>query len=135
MTKPHWKTIEELADRLAADDSASKHDIQNLRGAVYQMELWYTAVQELREECEAARIKRAEHDAALKALSDVFFHAAKFARHEMTMDAFATGVKDMAPFKNIMATLYGQDAVGIPLKPKAKRKTPADKTRILRGKL
>lgn len=122
MTKPHWQTIAELADRLAAGQTPSKRDIEDLRGAAYQMELWFTTCQELREECEAARIKRHEHDSALSGLADMFFHAAKFARQEMTMDAFATGVRDTAPFKNIMATAYGRDAIGALLPPKKTRK-------------
>ena len=122
MTKPHWKTIAELADRLAAGELATKRDIQDLRGAVCQMELWHTAVQELRDECEAARIKRHDQDAALKTLADVFFYAAKFARQEMEMDEFGTGVRDLAPFRNIMATVYARDSVGAPLPPKKARK-------------
>jgi hypothetical protein len=121
MIKPHWETIADLADRFAAMGVGSSKDIKDLRGAAYQMELWFTTVQELREECEAARIKRFEQDAALQALSDVFFHAAKFARGEMTMDAFATGVRDKAGFKNIMATAYGRNSVGAPLPPKKTR--------------
>ena len=122
MTRPHWETIADMADRLAASGVVSIKDIKDLRGAAYQMELWFTTVQELREECEAARLKRHEHDLALQSLSDVFFHAAKFARQEMTMDAFATGVRDKAGFKNIMATAYGLDSVGALLPPKKTRK-------------
>lgn len=122
MTKPHWETIHELADRLDALGVIANSDIKDLRGAAYQMDLWFSAVKELREECEAARLKRYEHDLALQSLSDVFFHAAKFARQEMTMDAFATGVRDMACFKNIMATAYGRDSVGATLPAKKTRK-------------
>lgn len=122
MTKPHWETIAELADKLASSEVASKRDIRDIRSAAYQLELRFTALQELLEECKAARIKRHEQDEALMALPDVFFHAAKFARQEMTMDAFATGVRDKAGFKNIMATAYGRDGVGAPLPPKKQRK-------------
>jgi hypothetical protein len=122
MTKPHWETISELADRLAATGMVSNADIKDLRSAAYQLELWFSTLQELREECEAARIKRYEHDTALQALSDVFFHSAKFARQEMTVDAFATGVRDKAGFKNIMATAYGLDSIGAALPAKKIRK-------------
>jgi phosphopantetheinyl transferase (holo-ACP synthase) len=118
MTTPHWVTIDLLTDRLEREGAVSKSDIKDLRSAAYQLELWFTTLQELREECEAARIKRHEQDEALQALSDVFFRAAKFAMQEITMDAFATGVRDKASFKNIMATVYGLDDVGTPLPPK-----------------
>ena len=122
MTKPHWETITEIADRLLACEAIQGRDYKDLRSAAYQLELWFTALMELREECEAARIKRHEQDEALMALSDVFFHAAKFARQEITMDAFATGARDKAGFKNIMATAYGRDSVGAPLPQKKQRK-------------
>jgi len=122
MTKPHWETVLNIADRLAASGVVSSRDIRDIRSAAYQLELWFTALQELREECEAARIKRHEQDEALMALSDVFFHAAKFASQEITMDAFATAVRDKAGFKNIMAMAYGRDSVGALLPPKKQRK-------------
>ena len=122
MTKPHWETILEMADRLASGGVATKRDIQDLRGAAYQMDLWFTAVQELREECEAARLKRHEHDKALQIMAFVLSNCVVFARQEITLDAFATGVRDKAGFKNIMATAYGLDSVGAPLPPKKTRK-------------
>jgi hypothetical protein len=119
---PHWVTIELLTDRLERDGAVSKSDIKDLRSAAYQLELWFTALMELREECEAARILRQEQDEALMILADVLSHTAKFARHEITMDAFAAVVRDKAGFKNIMATAYGRDSVGAPLPPKKQRK-------------
>ncbi len=118
---PLWDELSDIADTLTMVGKLDKPTLQTIRAAAVQMENWFTAVQELREEKDAAMKRVGEQDAALHALADVFHHAAKFARHEITMDAFGTGVIDKAPFKNIMAA-HGLDGVGSLLPEKRKRK-------------
>ncbi len=118
---PLWDELSELADTLALAGKVDKPALQTMRAAAIQMENWFIAVQELREEKDAAMKRVSEQDAALNALADVFHHAAKFARREITMDAFGTGVTDKAPFANIMAA-HGLDGVGGPLPKKRARK-------------
>ncbi len=119
--KPLWDELSELADTLALAGKVDKPMLQTLRAAAIQMENWFIAVQELREEKDAAMKRVHAQDTALHALVDVFHHAAKFARHEITMDAFGTGVADKVPFRNIMSA-HGLDSVGAPLPPRRKKK-------------
>lgn len=119
--KPLWEELQDLADDLLRWNKVDKAQLQTLRAAAVQMENWFVANTELREEnCDAlARIQ--QQDNALHALADVFHHAAKFARGETTLDAFGTGVIDKAPFLNAMAA-HGRDSVGSPLPARKKRK-------------
>ena len=109
--KTIWDELEDIADALACAGKLDKRQLQTLRAAAIQMENYFVGNAELREE-NAAAIKRInEQDAALRSLADVFFHAAKFARHEITLDAFGTGVIDKTPFLNAMAA-QGLNSVG-----------------------
>ncbi len=108
---PLWEELEDAADTLALSGQIDKRVLQLMRASSVQMKNWFVAVQELREEKDAAITRLQEQDAALHALANVFFHAAKFARQEITLDAFGTGVIDKAPFKNAMAA-YGLDSAG-----------------------
>ena len=111
MSAPLWDELRETADYLIRWNKVDKPQLQVIRAAATQMENWFVANAELREE-NAAAIKRIqEQDAALHALADVFFHAAKFARQEVTLDAFGTGVIDKVPFLNAMAS-RGLNSVG-----------------------
>lgn len=122
MNTPLWDELADVADTLAIAGQVQKPQLQTMRAAAVQMENWFVAVQDLREEKDAAMQRVSEQDAALQALADVFFHAAKFARREITMDAFATGMVDKAPFANIMVA-NGCNPVGSLLPPKRVRKT------------
>ena len=112
MTQPLWEELSDLADRLACAGQVATKDLRTIRAASVQMENWFIANSELREENGDAIKRVQEQDDALRSLADVFFHAGKFARGEITMDAFADGTKDMAPFRNIMAGMYGLNPVG-----------------------
>lgn len=93
-----------------------------LQATALHIEHQEAALDYVREE-NAALVQRVqEQDDALRALADVFFHAAKFARHEITMDEFGDGMKDQSMFRNIMAAAYGRDSLGAPLPPKKVRK-------------
>ena len=119
---PLWDELSEAADTMALAGTLDRPTLQILRAAAVQMENWFVANAELREK-NAAAIKRInEQDAALCALADVFFHAAKFARHEITMDAFETGVIDKVPFLNAMVA-HGRDSIGAPVKTRKKKVT------------
>ena len=117
---PLWDELSEAADTLALAGTIDKRTLQTMRAAAVQMENWFTAAQELREEKDAAMQRVGEQDAALNALADVFFHAAKFARHEITLDAFGSGVIDKTPFLNAM-TAHGLNSVGGALPARKKR--------------
>lgn len=119
--KPLWEELSDTADTLALAGQIDKRALQTMRAAVVQMENWFTAVQELREEKDAAMKRVAEQDAALHALADVMTHSAKFARLEITMDAYGTGVIDKAPFVNAMAA-FGLNSIGGDVAPKKPRK-------------
>jgi|DEB19_MinimDraft_2_1074335.scaffolds.fasta_scaffold15758_3 hypothetical protein len=118
--RPLWEELSEAADELAIAGKVDKQTLKLLRASVIQMENWFTGCQELREEKDEAMKRVDEQDSALNALADVFFHAAKFARHEMTIDAFGTCVIDKVPFLNAMAA-HGLDSIGAPLQEKRKR--------------
>lgn len=109
--KPLWDDLSDLADTLALTGLVNKKELQIMRSASVQMENWFTAVQELRQEKDAAMKRVTEQDVALHALADVMAHSAKFARLEITMDAYGTGVIDKAPFANAMAA-FGLNSVG-----------------------
>lgn len=66
--------------------------------------------------------KQAEMLAALGALLRV---AGRAARMEATAHEVIEAATDKTPFRNLMATMYGLDAVGAPLPPKRRRKTAA----------
>lgn len=120
--KPLWDELSEAADTMALAGVLDRPTLQILRAAAVQMENWFVANAELREE-NAAAIKRIrEQDAALRVLDDLFFHASKFARHEITMDAFGTCVIDKVPFLNAMAA-HGRDGIGAPVKQRKKKET------------
>lgn len=121
--RPLWEELNDAADTLALAGQVNKPTLQLLRAAAVQMENWFIANSELREENGAAIKRINEQDAALRALADVFFHAAKFARQEITMDAFGTGVIDKVPFLNAMAA-RGLNSVGGAL-PVRKKKVAA----------
>lgn len=120
--RPLWDELADTADTMAIEGLVNKAQLQTLRAAAVQMENWFVANAELREEKDAAMKRVAEQDAALHALADVFFHAAKFARAEITLDAFGTGVIDKSPFLNAMAA-RGLNSVGAPLPKRKKRVT------------
>ena len=119
---PLWDELSEAADTMALAGVLDRPTLQILRAAAVQMENWFIANAELREE-NAAAIKRInEQDTALRSLADVFFHAAKFARHEITLDEFGTSVIDKVPYLNAMAA-HGRDSIGAPVKQRKKKET------------
>ena len=120
--KPLWDELSKAADMMALAGVLDRPTLQILRASAVQMENWFVANAELREE-NAAAIKRInEQDTALRSLADVFFHAAKFARHEITLDAFGTGVIDKVPYLNAMAA-HGSDSIGAPVKQRKRKVT------------
>ena len=122
--KPLWDELRETADDLLSWNKVSKQQLQVIRAAATQMENWFIANAELREENEACIKRILEQDEALHALADVFFHAAKFARREITLDAFGTSIVDKAPFTNVMAA-HGLDSIGAPVKRRINKRATA----------
>ena len=122
------KVLREEVDRLAAGGEFDRAKATKLLTmAVLQLEDWQQAYYEAWEERGKFARQCTTNKELLTAMSMLLDIGEKAVRGEINEYAPIEFMRDVAPFKNLFASVYGTDSVGVPLPARKMRKKTREK--------
>lgn len=116
------QALSDLADMIERGEPFDRKEaVRLIREGVVQWQRWWEAWHESRDEIEQMEPELTRLRELVAAMGMMFDVAQRAAHAEIEPAEALHIARDIAPFKNLFATMYGLDPIGAPL-PKRRRK-------------
>jgi len=106
MTTPIWQQLEDLSDKLGIEGKLTSAQMKLMRSCSMQLENWYVAVQEMREERDLAREDCTKYHQAMMQVGEVMRIGSQYLVKESHEKGDQTFARDFSSHINIMGGLH-----------------------------